>query len=395
MDVLDAAREHRDYMIRVRRHLHAHPELSLEEVATADFIAAELTAMEIPHVRVGRCGVVATVAGRSNSRMVALRADIDALPIQEENPDLDYASRVPGVMHACGHDGHTAMLLGAARILKARAEQMPGTVKLCFQQAEEIGRGAAEIMEELAPYPVESMFGIHLWSELETGRISIEPGPRMAAVNRVVIRVRGVGAHGAYPNRGADPIIAAAAIVMNCAALNSREIDPAAPVTLSFGQIAGGSSANVIPEEVTLTGTLRTTSRAVRAQMVAAIERVARTTAETWRTTAEVEIGTNFGLVDNHPDCSALAHTAVARLGLEGSLAQFPTLMASENFAEYLERYPGLFAFIGVRNPEIGAVYPHHNPKFRIDEDSLVLGAALHAQYALESFAAPPVAATV
>ena len=395
MDVMDAARAHRDYMIRVRRHLHAHPEVSLEEANTADFIASELTAMGIPHVRAGSYGLVATVAGSSNSRMVALRADIDALPIQEENPDLDYASRVPGAMHACGHDGHTAMLLGAARILKAHASQMPGTVKLCFQQAEEIGRGAAEIMEELAPYPVESMFGIHLWSELETGRISIEPGARMAAVNRVVIRVRGVGAHGAYPNRGADPIIAAAAIVMNCAALNSREIDPAAPVTLSFGQIQGGSSANVIPEEVTLTGTLRTTSRAVRAQMIEAIQRVARTAAETWRTTAEVEIGSNFGLVDNHPDCSALAQAAVARLGLEGSLAQFPTLMASENFADYLQRYPGLFAFIGVRNPAIGAVYPHHNPKFRIDEDSLVLGAALHAQYALESFAAPPVAATV
>lgn len=391
MTVFDRAGFHHDYLLKVRRHLHANPELSLKEVNTANFIAAELEAMGVPFVRVGAHGLVATVRGQSDDRMVALRADIDALPIQEENDDLPYASRVPGVMHACGHDGHTAMLLGAAKILVERSSALQGSVKLCFQQAEEVGKGTSEIKEELAKYPVESIFGIHLWSELETGLISVEPGPRMAAVNKVEITVRGVGAHGAYPNRGVDPIIAAAAIVMNCAAIASREIDPAAPVTLSFGTISGGSSANVIPEKVTLSGTLRTTSPQVRAQMIEAIERVARTTAETYRATAEVVIGTGFGAVINHPQCSDIARKAAVNLGLEGSLAAFPTLMASENFADFLEDYPGLFAFIGVRNARIGAVYPHHNPKFRIDEDCLALGAALHAQYAIESLAAPPV----
>lgn len=385
MDILEEARGLQDYMRDIRRHFHANPELSLHEAETSKRIASELDGMGIPYVRVGDHGLVATIAGTRVDRMVALRADMDALPIHEANTHLDYASKVPGVMHACGHDGHVAMLLGAARILSANRDLLHGTVKLCFQQAEEIGKGTAEIKAELAKFPVESIFGIHLWSELETGRISVEAGPRMASVKRVTIKVDGRGTHGAYPNRGVDPIIAAAAIVMNCATITSREIDPVAPVTLSFGRIAGGEGANVIPEAVVIDGTLRTTSPDIRSGMVAAIERMVRATAETFRTTAEVQWGAGFDVVENDAACSAIAERAVCNLGLGPELTKFTTLMASENYADYLDTYPGVFAFIGIRNSAIGSDFPHHHPNFNMDEDSLPLGAALHAQYALES----------
>ncbi|RDD68489.1 amidohydrolase [Paracoccus versutus] len=385
MDILKEARAHHGYMVDIRRRLHANPELSLQEAKSSELIASELDGMGIPHVRVGAHGLVATIAGKRDHRMVALRADMDALPIQEANAHLDYASTVPGVMHACGHDGHVAMLLGAARILSTNRDALQGTVKLCFQQAEEIGQGTAEIKAELAKFPVESIFGIHLWSELESGKISVEAGPRMASVRKVSITVKGRGTHGAYPNRGVDPIIAAAAIVMNCATITSREIDPAAPVTLSFGKIAGGEGANVIPEEVRIEGTLRTTSPEIRSEMIGAIERMAGATAETFRASAVTEWSAGFDVVENHPVYSSIAERAVRNLGLAPSMTKFDTLMASENFADYLDTYPGVFAFVGIRNADIGSDFPHHHPNFNIDENSLALGAALHAQYAIES----------
>lgn len=386
MTILTNAYAHRDYMVGIRRHLHSHPELSNHEASTSALIARELDALGIGYVRAGKHGLVATIAGTREDRMVALRADMDALPIAEENSHLDYISQVPGVMHACGHDGHVAMLLGAARILMEQKPFLKGTVKLCFQQAEEVGDGAKEILTELARHPIEAIFGIHLWSELESGLISVESGARMASVDVFEIRVRGTGTHGAYPNRGIDPIIAAAAIVLNCATIASREIDPLAPVALTFGKIAGGQGANVIPEEVVLAGTLRATSPDIRRQMMAAIERMATSTADTHRAQSDVTWKRGFGVVHNDPRCSAVARRAAESLGLGGSVSPFPTLMASENFADYLEAYPGVFAFVGIRNAEIGSHYPHHHPKFNIDESSLPIGAALHAQYAIEHF---------
>ncbi|GLK65721.1 MULTISPECIES: amidohydrolase [Paracoccus] len=384
MNILAGARAQHDYMIAIRRRLHANPELSLQEEKTSQLIATELEGIGIPYVRVGDYGLVATISGARAEPMVALRADMDALPIHEANSHLDYISTVPGVMHACGHDGHVAMLLAAARILWANRDALQGSVKLCFQQAEEVGMGTAEIKAELARFPIQSIFGIHLWSELETGKISVEAGPRMASGKKLSIRVKGRGTHGAYPNRGVDPIIAAAAIVMNCATITSREIDPLAPVSLSFGKIAGGESANIIPEEVMIEGTLRTTSPRIQAEMVQAVERMAITAAETFRATATVEWGLGCGIVENHPTFSRIAEQAVRNLGLSSSMTKFNTLMASENFADYLDSYPGVFAFIGIRDPSLGSDFPHHHPNFNIDENSLVLGAALHAQYAIE-----------
>ena len=225
--VWEAAAAQRDSIIAWRRHLHRAPELSFEERHTADYIQQALDAMGVPWERVGELGVVATVQGRHAERMVALRADMDALPIQEANEHLPYCSAVPGVMHACGHDGHVAMLLGAAGILQAMRSELQGSVKLCFQQAEERGGGTQAMIEHLAQFPVRTAFAIHLWSEMESGTICTRSGPRMAACDNFDIVFDGVGCHGAAPPRGVDPLVAATALVQNAATLMAREIDPA------------------------------------------------------------------------------------------------------------------------------------------------------------------------
>lgn len=375
-----------DYMRGIRRELHSLPELSLQERRTSQRIIEELEAIGVPYVRVGAFGVIATIEGTRADRVVALRADMDALPIQEDNAHLEYCSQTAGLMHACGHDGHVAMLLGAARILISLKDSLHGTVKLCFQQAEEVGKGTKEILHELEKFPVKSVFGIHLWSEIESGKISVEAGPRMAAGKAINIRVHGTGTHGAYPNRGIDPILASAAILLNCSALISREVDPLEPVALTFGQIHAGEAGNVIPDIVRISGSLRTTSEDTEKFLEEAIVRVVKSTAEAYRATADVEWPGGVPVVANDPSCSEIAIGAVHNLGLDDELITFKTMMASENYADFLAVYPGVFALIGVRNEALGACYPHHHPKFNIDEKPLATGAALHAQYAIDYF---------
>ncbi|WP_435656279.1 amidohydrolase [Brucella pituitosa] len=390
---IEIARAEQEYMRNIRRELHSLPELSLHERRTSQRIAEELDTIGVPYVRVGEFGLVATIEGTRKDRVVALRADMDALPIQEDNPHLDYCSQTAGVMHACGHDGHVAMLLGAARILEQLKSQLQGTVKLCFQQAEEVGKGTQEILRELAGFPVETVFGIHLWSEIETGKISVEAGPRMAAGKGINITVRGTGTHGAYPNRGVDPVIASAAILLNCSALVSREIDAAEPVVLTFGQIHAGEAGNVIPDTVRISGSLRTTSIETEDFLMEAVERVVQNTAAAYRAKAEVSWPGGVPVVANDSTCSEVARVAVHNLGLQDQLTSFRTMMASENYADFLAVYPGVFALIGVRNEALGACYPHHHPKFNIDEEPLATGAALHAQYALDYFSSVNVGA--
>lgn len=386
LKTLELAQNEQDYMRELRREFHRHPELSLNEKRTSARIRKELDAIGVPYTQVGEFGIVATIAGTQSERVIALRADMDALPIEEDNPHLEYRSDVPRVMHACGHDGHVAMLLGAARVLVQARDQLHGTVKLCFQQAEEVGEGTEAILRELAEYSVESVLGIHLWSELETGKISIEAGPRMAAGQSIDLTIHGIGTHGAYPNRGVDPIIATAAIIMNCAALVSREFDPTEPVALTFGSICGGNADNVIPDSVRVSGTMRATRPETMSYLEEALKRTVTSTADAFRTRAEIRFSGGVSAVTNDPACSSVARRAIQALGLEKDCINFNPIMASENFADFLNVYPGVFAFIGVRNEKIGAIYPHHHPRFNIDEDVLFRGAALYAQHAIEYF---------
>jgi amidohydrolase len=382
------AKRYQDYMVALRRTLHVRPELSFQEQGTCQLVQEELRKMNIPFEVVGDYGVVATIEGADTSHMVALRADMDALPIHEKNEHLDYCSRTPGVMHACGHDGHVAMLLGAAQVFQHLKHDMQGTVKLCFQQAEERGGGTAEILKALAPYPVKSAFAIHLWSEIESGKVSVQAGPRMAACDIFDIVVKGVGCHGANPHRGIDPIVVASSIVMNISHVMSREIDPTHPAALTFGKFHSGEAGNVIPDKAVLAGTLRTTDPADQAHLQAALRRVVQSTADTYRATAEVSIRRGGTMLVNDARSSQLAEQVVQELFGTEPLIPFAPLMVSENFGDFLEVYPGLMAFIGVRNESTGACYPHHHPQFNIDEDVLYMGAALHVGYALRCFKA-------
>ena len=377
---------YQDYMVDMRRRMHSQPELSFEEQATSRLVQDELKKMGIPFELAGDYGIVATIEGKSQHQMVALRADMDALPILENNDHLSYRSKTPGVMHACGHDGHVAMLLGAAQVFQQIKDTMNGTVKLCFQQAEERGGGTAEILKTLAPFPVKSAFAIHLWSEIETGKFSVQAGPRMAAGDNFDVVIEGVGCHGATPHRGIDPIVVASAIVMNVSHLISREIDPTHAAALTFGKLHSGEAGNVIPDRAVLAGTLRTTDKADQVHLQAALRRVVQSTADAFRAQAEVSIRRGGPMLFNEARSSQLAEQTVQALFGAGELITFPPLMVSENFGDFLEVYPGLMAFIGVRNESRGACFAHHHPQFNIDEDVLYKGAALHVGYALKCF---------
>lgn len=378
------ARE-KDYVIRLRRHFHKHPELSFKEEKTSARIQEELSAMGVPFITVGDYNVIATIEGTRNDRMVALRADMDALPVQEETGHA-FASANPGVMHACGHDGHVAMMLGVAKVLRELRGDLHGTVKLCFQQAEEVGGGAREILAELAKFPVKSCAAVHLWADIDSGKISVDPGFRMAAADALEITVTGVGCHGAHPSHGVDPVITSAALLMNLAALISRENNPLYPAVMTFGKIHGGEMGNIIPETVTVTGSLRTSNRGQRKKLKQAAERVAAGTAGTYGATVQVRWPSGAPAVLNDPECSEIARKAVIKVAGENALISFAGLMASENYGEYLETYPGVMAFVGVRNEECDAVYPQHHPKFAMDEEALIRGTGFLAQYGLDFF---------
>ena len=385
--VHQAAIDCEDYVVALRRKLHRAPELSYREQGTAAVIKEALDRMGIPWQAAGEHGVVATIVGRHERAMVALRADMDALPLQEKNDHLAYRSAVPGVMHACGHDGHVAMLLAAAKIFLQFRDRLNGSVKLCFQQAEEQGGGTAELLEHLKPFPVRSAFAIHLWSEIECGRISAQAGPRMAACDNFEVVIDGVGCHGATPQRGVDPIIAAAALVMNASTLISREVDPAHATALTFGKLQSGFAANVIPDQALLAGSIRTTHKSDQLHLHDALRRMVEATAATFRARAQLTLRRGGPVLINEATTSALAARCVAELFGAGCLIDFPPLMVSENFGDFLDHYPGMMALVGAGNPSCGASFPHHHPQFNIDESALHRGAALHVQYALQFLA--------
>ena len=380
------AESYQSYIVDLRRKLHTSPELSFQERSTSELVRSELDKLAIPYELAGDYGIVATIEGNNADQMVALRADMDALPIHEKNDHLSYRSAKPGVMHACGHDGHVAMLLGAARVFLQCRDRLDGTVKLCFQQAEERGGGTQDILKILASFPVKSAFAIHLWSEIKSGKFSVQAGPRMAAGDNFEIVVEGVGCHGANPHRGVDPIVVAASIVTNVSHLISREIDPAHAAALTFGKLHSGEAGNVIPDKAVLAGTIRTTVKEDQIHLQAALRRVVNNTAEAHRAKAEVTIRRGGPILFNNARCSGLAEEVVKELFGVDRLIAFPPLMVSENFGDFLEVYPGIMAFIGVRNESCGACFPHHHPQFNIDEDALHLGAALHVGYVFSCF---------
>ncbi len=394
--IKDLAARTEAYVIERRRHFHAHPEPSLAEFQTTADIAAELDAMGIPWTRPLETGLIATIAGTAPDaytvdgtprRRILLRADIDALPVTERTGEA-FASANDGFMHACGHDCHIAMMLGAAKMLAQMTDDIHGEVRIVFQPSEENGQGAKLMIGAGAADGVDGAFAMHIWSEVDAGTVSCEPGPRMANTDWFRIDVEGTSCHGAMPQRGADAIIAAAEIVNSLQTIVSRDLSPYEPAVVTVGELHGGTARNVIAGSAYLTGTVRTYSDAAHDMMPDLIARICEHTAAALGAEARLTDYTVANLkVDNDPAASARCRAAVVKLLGEEGVGAYRGTMSGEDFSEYLHLVPGVLAFVGTRNPRIGATWAQHSCYYRVDESVLIKGSMLATQYALDFLA--------
>ncbi len=373
--------------VETRRYLHAHPEVSWREVETSRFIEAKLRELGLENIRRGfggtECGVVADLIGGAPGPCVALRADIDALPLEEENTFAHRSCRA-GAMHACGHDGHMAALLGAARLLSERRAEIAGRVRFLFQPAEEHGRrsGAREMVAEGVLDGVDAIGGMHLWTFVPTGRVLWRNGPIMASSDGWSATFTGRGGHGAMPHQAVDPTVAAAAFIGALQTIASREIDPTEAVVVSLGKLNAGEAFNIIPNTVDLLGTIRTFNAEVRGGIEERIRRIAEGIAAAYRCTAHVELDYMYPSVVNHPGATALLREVAEAVVGADEVRESPLWTVSEDFSYYLEKIPGTFFFVGCGNGEKGTDYPHHSPRFDVDEDALPTAIALLSAYA-------------
>lgn len=373
-----------------RRHLHRHPEISWQEVETSKFIARELTKLGLEDIRLGfggtESGVTADLVGDAAGPCVALRADIDALPLAEENM-FDYRSCNDGAMHACGHDGHIATLLGTARLLSRLKGELPGRVRFIFQPAEEngaIGSGARAMIADGVLNGVNAIAGMHLWSFVPTGRVQWKNGPVMASVDGWHVTYTGRGGHGAMPHEAIDPTVAAANFVGALQTVVSRELNPVDTAVVSIGRMHAGDAFNIIPNTVEISGSIRSFNPAVREKMASRIGRIVDGIAAAYRCTAETTVNPLYPSVVNHPGVTAaLLEAAVAVVGAE-NVEESPLLMVSEDFSYYQEQVPGTFFFLGAGSAEKGTDYPHHSPRFNIDDDALPIGMTIFSTFAFD-----------
>jgi amidohydrolase len=377
--------EHYNEMVDIRRHLHQHPELSFQEVETPRFIADYHRKLG-HHVRteVGGRGVVATLKGGKPGKTVAIRADFDALPIQEEN-DLPYKSTVPGVMHACGHDGHTATLLVLAKALNRIQEQMEGTIVFIHQHAEEqVPGGAIAMIKDDCLEGVDVIFGTHLWSTVPFGKITHRVGPIMAAADNFNIKVIGQGGHGAMPHLTKDAIVIASQLVTNLQQIVSRRVDPLDSAVLSIGSFEAKNAFNIIADTAKLSGTVRSFKEEVRDFMENEMKRVIEGTCLASNASFQFSYERGYPAVINHEkETHFLAQVAENIPGVE-NVRECEPMMGGEDFAYYLEHVPGTFFFTGAQHPDWEIAYPHHHPKFNIDERAMLIAAQTLGKAALE-----------
>lgn len=372
-------KKYSNYMVEMRRYFHENPEPSSEEYNTSAKIKSELDKMGIPYISIAGTGIIGTITGTKPGKTVALRADMDALQVNECT-GLPFASKKEGLMHACGHDGHIASLLGAAKILNEIKDEIHGTVKLFFQPAEETAQGAKKMIEEGALEGVDGVFGIHLWADIELGKISVEAGPRMASTDLFRIKVTGKGGHGSLPHQGVDAVVVGSAIVMNLQSIVSREISPLEPAVVSVGQIKSGSRFNVIAPDAFMDGTTRAFSAEVRGKFHSMIDRIAKNTAEAYRATAVTEYEYLVPVTINDERCSKIAEEAVRETFGEEALTKFPKITGSEDFSYFSNEREGVLCFVGTGTENY---YPHHHPKFAVDERALPISASMYAAYAV------------
>lgn len=388
-EILELAERFEEKVINFRHDFHAHPELSWEEERTSKIIEQVLRELGFDGVRRGfggtGSGVVGDIAGKKEFPIVALRADIDALPIEEE-ADVPWKSTNKGVMHACGHDAHAAILLGVAHVLASLRDKLPCKVRLIFQPAEESGvrSGAQQLIEEGVLDGVEAIWGLHVWSPLPAGTIGYRSGPIMASSDIWEAEIKGKGGHSSRPHEAKDPTIAAANIIMSVQTIISRELDPLETAVLSIGRLESGSAPNIIPDKAFIQGSIRTTNSKVRDELPEKIERIAKGIGSALRCEVKTNYIHVYPVTINDPNMiETLKEVASVMFG-DKSLVEVPIAMGSEDFSFYQQKVPGVIFFLGIADPGKGTDAEHHNPMFKTNDEVLKKGVALLAALAME-----------
>lgn len=368
-------------IVKWRRDFHRHPEIALQEQRTSSVIRTFLEGLGIPAVTLAKTGLKGVLEGKPGGRTVALRADMDALPLREEG-DKEYISENPEAAHACAHDGHMAIVMAAAELLSHRKGSFKGRVVFLFQPSEEkLPGGAKEMIEEGALEGVDAIFGLHLWQPLPTGTLGIVKGPMMAQPDQFSVIVKGKGGHGSMPQTTVDPILVASHLVVNVQSIVSRNVDPLKPVVVSFGTVEGGTIYNVIPNEVKLTGTVRTFDPTLQRLAERRLQEITEETCKAFGASGQIDYEKGYPpLVNNDALVDFVLKTARKTLG-EENIRPIDPVMGGEDFAYYLQRVPGAFFFFGMGD---GMEFPHHHPAFDLDEKALPLAALQMSFLALE-----------
>ncbi len=382
------ANEIKEELIEIRRTLHQYPELGFQETNTSKFIKDFLIKEGIEFEEfagTGVCGIIKGTKEGENNKVIGLRADIDGLPMQDKK-SCSYASKVSGRMHACGHDGHTTILLGAAKLLNKNKDKFNGTVKLIFEPAEETTGGARVMIEEgvLTNPNVDVMCGLHVEETLDAGMIMVRRGTVNAASNPFTITIKGSGGHGAYPDTAVDPIVIASHVVTSLQSIVSREIKPVNPAVVTIGSIHGGTAQNIIPSEVKLGGIIRTMTNEDREFAKLRLKEIVNGVCTAFRGSADIEIEESYPCLYNDDDMVKLLEDSAKNIiGAENVKVQKNPKLGVESFAYFANEVPSVFYFLGIRNEEKGIIHPAHNSLFDIDEDALPIGVAIQCEVAI------------
>ena len=387
IDFIKEALDIKEELIGIRRCIHQNPELGFEEYRTSKIIKDFLTKENIPFYSVANTGVCAEIVGEGRGKkVIALRADMDALPI-EEDPEYTYRSKIKGKMHACGHDAHTAILLGTAKILNRNKKEFAGIVKLLFEPGEETTGGAPIMINEgvlKEPY-VERIVGLHVSEDLDCGKIGVKLDMVNAASNPFTIRIKGRGGHGAHPDKTVDPIVAASNVVMSIQTIASREVPPVNPVVITVGSIKGGTAPNVIPDEVTLSGIIRTITNEDRVYVVKRLEEIVSGVCEALRAEGRVVVEEGYPCLYNDEEMvKRVKKIGKKIIGERNVLDQKNPSMGVESFAYFAQERPSVFYYLGTRNKSKGAYKPAHSSGFKIDEEAIPIGVAMQCAIAFD-----------
>ncbi len=370
-----------EQIIEWRHDFHRHPEVAFQEERTSSVIKNFLESLDIPVAVSAKTGLRGVLEGKPGGKTVALRADIDALPLKEEG-DKAYISQNPKAAHCCGHDGHMAILMGAVQMLAQRRDSFEGNVVFLFQPSEEkIPGGAKPMVNEGAMAGVDAVFGLHLWAMLPTGKVGIVKGPMMAQPDAFTLVVKGKGGHGSMPQQTVDSILVASQIIVNMQSIVSRNLDPLKPGVVSFGTIEGGTIYNIIPAEVKLTGTVRTFDPDIKALIKTRLQEIAEGTAKTFGASIELSYEDGYPAVVNDDAMVDFVLDVTKKTLGEESITPIDPVMGGEDFAYFLKEVPGAFLFLGAGE---GEVFPHHHPAFDIDDNALPIGTQLMTNLALE-----------